>query len=85
MRMISKTSVVAAVTALAILSSVFSAEAKPWPHPHWGGHGYWVPGVAVGLIGAIAAGAIVNNCYVQQPIYDGYGNVVGYRPVNTCY
>jgi hypothetical protein len=85
MRMISKTSIVAAVTALTIFSSVFSANAQPWPHHGWG-HGYWAPGVGIGLLGAAIVGATVaNSCYAQEPVYDRYGNFVGYRSVYTCY
>jgi hypothetical protein len=85
MRMISKASIVAAVTALAIFSSAFSAEAKPWPHYGWG-HGHWGPVAGVGILGAAIVGAAVaNSCYVQQPIYDRYGNFVGYNTVYTCY
>ena len=49
------------------------------------GYGFWGPAIGLGIIaGAVAGGAYYNNCYRYQPIYDGYGNYVGRRPVNVC-
>lgn len=85
MRVIIRTSIVVALAALTIFSANFSAQANPW-HAHGGYHGYWGPGLVFGLAGAaILAGAAANNCYVEQPMYDRYGNFVGYRTINTCY
>ena len=62
----------------------------------WGGHrrgwgggpGPWVAGAIGGLaLGAVAAGAYNNyGCVANQPVYDDWGNFVGYRRVRTaCY
>jgi len=90
MRVILRTSVVAALAALTIFVSMYSASADPW-HRHWGGgYGYGAgalgAGLAIGLLGAaIATDVAVHSCYVNQPVYDRYGRVIGYRTVNTCY
>jgi hypothetical protein len=64
-------------------------------HGGWhGGHGFggrgWGPVAALGVAGLVA-GAIVasqgpyyNDCTGYRPVYDGYGNYVGQRPVNVC-
>jgi hypothetical protein len=50
----------------------------------------WGPVAALGVAGLVA-GAIVasqgpyyNDCTGYRPVYDGYGNYVGQRPVNVC-
>ncbi len=89
MRVILRTSVVAALAALTIFVSMYSASADPW-HRHWGGGGYGAgalgAGLAIGLIGAaIATDVAVQSCYVDRLVYDRWGRVIGYRTVNTCY
>jgi hypothetical protein len=66
----------------------------------WGGGYYgggWGGPVAAGVIGGLALGALAGSayaygpgyygrCYVQnRPAYDGWGNFVGYQPVQACY
>lgn len=104
MRASFKSSAIVALTALALVTSSFAANAGQWHGggggghwggggAHWsGGHGGWGHGgwgygaLGAGLILGIAGAAIASqSCYANQPVYDGYGNVVGYRTVNTCY
>ena len=57
-------------------------------HRGWGGPGPWAAGAIGGLaLGAIAAGAYNGyGCVANQPVYDNWGNFVGYRRVRTgCY
>jgi hypothetical protein len=101
------TSAAAVVVAAALLAAPTDANAQ-WRH----GHGWGGPAVGLGILGGVAAGAIVGSAiansygpaYVVQPgyvpygayagpvpvgcpggywarvpVYDGYGNVVGYR------
>lgn len=85
MRVILRTSVVAALAALTIFVSMYSASADSWHH-RWGGGGAWGGALAVGLLGAVvAADVAAQSCYVDQPVYDRWGRVIGYRSVNTCY
>ena len=62
----------------------------------WGGHrrgwgggpGPWVAGAIGGLaLGAVAAGAYNNyGCVANQPVYDDWGQFVGYQRVRVaCY
>lgn len=69
----------------------------------WGGPGYrwgwgsgWAGPAAVGVIGGLAAGALIANAYgppvaysacalERQPLYDRFGGFVGYRQVRVCY
>lgn len=66
----------------------------------WGGGGGWGAPVAAGVLGGLALGAVAasaypygygpyggyGGCYVQsQPVYNGWGQFVGYRPVRVCY
>lgn len=85
MRVIIRTSIVAALAALTIFVSAYNADANPWHR-----NGGWGPGLgaglAIGLLGAaIAANVASQQCYVDQPVYDRWGRMVGYRTVNTCY
>lgn len=67
-----------------------------WRGGGWGGG--WGGPAAVGVIGGLALGAVAasaypygygygyRSCGVQnQPVYDGWGQFVGYRPVRVCY
>ncbi|HEV2575236.1 hypothetical protein [Methylocella sp. CPCC 101449] len=93
--MISKKTLAATAGALA-LAATFAASTPAsagWKHHHgYGG------GLAVGLLGAaIVGGAIAasqqpaygygGGCEIRQrPIYNAWGDVVGYRrPVRVCY
>ncbi len=71
-----------------------------WHGGYWrGGRGYgggWGAPVAAGVLGGLALGALAGSaysygpgyyggCYMQnRPIYDGWGNFVGYQPVQIC-
>ena len=95
--MIAKKTLAASAGALA-LAATFTFSSTPasagWKHHHhFGG------GLAVGLLGAaIVGGAIAasqpaygygygGGCEIRQrPIYNAWGEVVGYRrPVRVCY
>jgi hypothetical protein len=53
--------------------------------------------VAAGVLGGLALGALAGSAYAydpayyggcnwqNQPAYDGWGNFVGYQPVQVCY
>ncbi len=69
-----------------------------WRGGGWGWGGGWGAPVAAGVLGGLAVGAIAasaypygpyggyGGCYLQnQPIYNGWGQFVGYRPVRVCY
>ena len=63
-----------------------------WHRGGWRGPGPWVAGAIGGLaLGAMAAGAANNygygyGCVANQPVYDNWGNFVGYRRVRVaCY
>ncbi|HMN73725.1 MAG TPA: hypothetical protein PKA55_17840 [Rhodoblastus sp.] len=56
----------------------------------WGGPGPWVAGAVGGLaLGAIAAGAYNGygyGCVANRPMYDSWGNFLGYQRVRVaCY
>jgi hypothetical protein len=81
-------SLAALTLGLAVVGSTTPASAHYFPHGGYyhGGHGYWGPGLALGVFG-LAAGAIVASqydCVRYRPIYDAYGNFIGRQPVNVC-
>ena len=87
MRSLFKKGAAASLAALALSASLFAsapASANQW---HGGyNHGYWGPGIALGVIG-LTAGAIAASqydCTRYQPVYDRFGNYVGQQPVNVC-
>jgi hypothetical protein len=95
MNTISKKTIAASVGALAIAAS-FAVTATP-AAAGWHGHGYG-GGLAVGLLGAaIVGGAIAasqpsyaapiyGGCELRrQPVYNGFGDVIGFRRVRVCY
>ncbi len=62
----------------------------------WGWGSGWAGPAAVGVIGGLAAGALIANAYAppvaypacvleRQPLYDRFGGFVGYRRVRVCY
>jgi hypothetical protein len=67
-----------------------------WGGPRWGWGSGWAGPAAVGVIGGLAAGAIIANSYAppvaypgcslqREPLYDRFGGFVGYRHVRVCY
>jgi hypothetical protein len=70
-----------------------------YPYGRHGGYHDWGGAVAAGVLGGVALGALAGSayaygpafysyggCYWQnQPAYDGWGNFVGYQPVEVCY
>jgi hypothetical protein len=93
-------SLAALTVGVALAGAAAPASAQPLHHPvahggmhgGWhGGHGFgWGPVAALGVAGLVA-GAIVaseqpayNDCTGYRPVYDGYGNYLGQRPVNIC-
>lgn len=65
----------------------------------YGGYGWGAP-VAAGVLGGLALGALAGSAYAygpgyygyygtcnvqNRPTYDGWGNFVGYQPVQVCY
>ncbi|HXW19349.1 MAG TPA: hypothetical protein VEK35_02480 [Roseiarcus sp.] len=76
----------AASLAALVLSSSLAASTPASANP-WHNHGYWGGAVALGVIGGLAAGAIVASqydCVRYRPIFDRYGNYLGREPVNIC-
>lgn len=75
------------VASLAASTSAASAHGwGGWGYGGWGWGGFGV-GAATGLaIAATAAQpAYYGDCYLaRQPVYDPYGNFVGYRRVQVC-
>jgi hypothetical protein len=80
---------------LAALTLGATIAASSTPAAAQGGFGW---GLGAGLLSGVAIGALATRpyyypppppypgCYVtQRPIYDPYGNFVGYRPVRACY
>ena len=67
-------------------------------HGGWHGGRGWGPAVGLGIIGGLAAGAIVasqapyygapayydDGCIRYRPVYDQWGQYMGRRPVNVC-
>ncbi|MDT2021674.1 hypothetical protein [Methylocella sp. CPCC 101449] len=94
--MISRKTLAATAGALA-LAATFAVSSTPasagWKHHHgYGG------GLAVGLLGAALVGGAIAasqpayaapayDCEIRQrPIYNAWGDVIGYRrPVRVCY
>lgn len=76
----------AALVAVCLAGSATSASAHGWG---WGWGGFGI-GAATGLaIAATAAAAQpaygYDGCYLaSQPVYDRYGNFIGYRRVQVC-
>ncbi|MFO1167502.1 MAG: hypothetical protein U1E19_05190 [Rhodoblastus sp.] len=61
---------------------------RHWGHRGGWGAGPWVAGAIGGLaLGAVAAGAYNNyGCVANQPVYDDWGQFVGYQRVRVpCY
>ncbi|MCC0005193.1 MAG: hypothetical protein H6872_08570 [Methylobacteriaceae bacterium] len=59
-----------------------------WRHRGWRGPGPLVAGAIGGLaLGALAAGAYNSyGCVADQPVYDSWGNFIGYQRVRVaCY
>ena len=89
---------VAGIMAAAVLALGVTASATPasaWGYRHGG---YWGPAVGFGILGGLAAGAIIASqgpyygpgpgyygCTRWRPTYDAWGNYMGQRPVNVCY
>lgn len=85
-------------TGIAALSLGTATLATSTPAAAWWRYGWGAP-VAAGVLGGLAAGAIIAGsrpyyapgyyggpypCVRQRPVYDAYGNFVGYRPVRVC-
>lgn len=76
----------AALIVASLAASTSPASAHGWGYGGWGWGGFGV-GAATGLaIAATAAQpAYYGDCYLaRQPVYDAYGNFVGYRQVQVC-
>jgi hypothetical protein len=70
-----------------------------WHGGGWGGRGGWHGGWGPGVVGGLAAGAIIggalaapyaygygyDGCYQYQPIYGPDGAYLGRQLVNVCY
>jgi hypothetical protein len=82
------------VLSASVLATVDAAEARPWRRHYYGGG--WRGPAAVGVVGALALGAmaagaygaprpVYGGCYVaRRPIYDQWGYQVGSRRVRVC-
>ena len=83
--------VTAGLAALTLGTATIAASS---PAEAWWRYGWGAP-VAAGVLGGLAAGAIIGSaarpygygpgpCVRRRPVYDGYGNFAGYRPVRVC-
>ena len=84
----------AALSALA-LGATLVATATP-AEAKYGRNGAFFGGLAAGIVGTMALGAIASSpsyaapvygggCYItRQPITNGWGEVVGFRRVRVC-
>jgi hypothetical protein len=90
MRSSLKNTFAASLAALTIGLTIINpapASAHNW-HPGGGHHGFWGPGLALGVLG-LAAGAVAysaaeDNCVEYRPTYDRWGNFTGRQPFNVC-
>jgi hypothetical protein len=77
-----------ALTMGAAVAASSTPAAAYWPHHHWGAGAFFgglIGGLAVGALAAGAAAGPYGDCYVtRQPVYDDYGNFMGYRPAQVC-
>jgi len=89
MRPTVKNAIVASLAALTLGLAVVSAtpaSANPWPHPGFH-HGYWGPGLALGVVGLAAGAAYAasqDDCVEYRPIYDRWGRYLGRRAIDVC-
>jgi hypothetical protein len=80
----------AATLSLGVAASSTPAAAWGYHHGAWGGWGWGAGAAVAGLaLGAAAAAAATpyyaTACYfTRQPVFDGYGVVVGYRRIRVC-
>lgn len=77
--------VAAVMLAGSVVATTSSAQAGYWGYHHGPG---WGP-YAAGAIGALAVGAIAasayDSCYYEsRPIFNRWGEVIGYRRVPMC-
>ena len=82
------TATIAAATLGLTVASSTPAAAWGWKHHHH--YGYGAP-IAAGVIGGLALGAMAASaesnyysCVGRQPIYNSWGEVVGYRRVRIA-
>jgi hypothetical protein len=88
-----KKTVAAGLAALTLGTGTIAASS---PAEAWWRYGWGAP-VAAGVLGGLAAGAIIGSaarpyaygpgpypCVRRRPVYDAYGNFAGYRPVRVC-
>jgi hypothetical protein len=89
----------AALTLAATVGATATPASAQWRHG-WGGGGWhrgggWGGPAAAGVIGGLALGAIAAGaagggygygygCVANQPVYDPYGNFVGYQRVRVA-
>jgi hypothetical protein len=83
-----KTTIAASLAALTLGLAVVGstpASAHPWPHNGFH-HGFWGPGIGLGILGLAAAGAYAasQDCVEYRPIYDRWGHYMGQEPINVC-
>jgi hypothetical protein len=86
MRSVRNKTIAASLAALVLGASLAASTpaAAGWRYYHGG---YWGGAVALGVIGGLAAGAIVASqydCVRYRPVFDRYGNFIGREPVNVC-
>lgn len=86
------------IALVASLTLATTMAAMTRPAAAWGGWG-WGWGAGAGFLGGLALGTAIagphyygygypyyGGCYVvRRPVYDYYGNFLGYRPMRQCY
>jgi hypothetical protein len=79
------TATIAAVT-LGLTIASTSTPAAAWGHRYYGHGGHGGGAIAAGLIGGLAVGAIAASaandyysCVGRVPVYNSWGEIVGYR------
>jgi hypothetical protein len=84
--------ITAGVAAVMLAGSVVATTSSAQAGGYWGYHHhgpYWGSYAAAGALGALAVGAIASSaydsCYYEsRPIFNRWGEVIGYRRVPVC-
>ena len=88
----SKKIITAGAAALILAGSVLATTSSAQAGGYWGYHHHgphWGAYAAAGALGVLAAGALAastyDSCYYEsRPIYNRWGEVIGYRQYPLC-